>query len=691
MSQISSATRPYHWGLLVLILLLALILRLGDPATIADGNTYYTASVHNMLDNTANFFFASADAGGVTVDKPPVALWIQAIFASVLGVSGFSVTLPSILAGVLSVALLYRIVTPRWGVWAGLLSALILALTPVAIAVDRTNNLDSILNLFMLLGTWAFLHATDNVRPSAYRLRWLLLGAVMIGIAFNVKMLQAYLILPALYGLYLLGANLAWRQKLMQLTGATLALLVVSFSWALVVDTTPADARPYVGGSDTNSVMELIIGYNGLGRLLGMQNINGAPDDMPDNTPNNVPNNAPPNQTSDVTGDMSNLPQGMQNAMRAGAPGGTDEIGSAGALRLFTYPLNNELGWLLPFALGVVMWLFMRQHPRLWLHRYFQQPLTPHQQALMLWGGWLVTGVVFFSVSSFYHAYYLATLAPPVAVLVALGITQFMQETRLWRIYFAVIAVATVFYQQSIVASSDATYSALTASALVMLLGAFFLWSRAKHQVALAVMALALLVAPASWSVLTAYDANHNTTLPSAYVQGEQQGQRANMPSPDDGIRDVLSNVLVSLTDDDSDVGIAVPSSMMGSSLVLSDTANVIYTGGFGGQDDIYSAEDMAQMVAEGEIRFFLTGNIGMPVRGGGDDELITWAQSACTLVDVGDDLLASLMPDIPQGAPAQGLRQPPQGAPSGGQGAPQGMPQGMPTPSIALYDCASR
>ncbi|MGD9894158.1 MAG: glycosyltransferase family 39 protein [Dehalococcoidia bacterium] len=159
-----------------------------------------------MLTGWHAWFFASFDAAGfVTVDKPPLGLWIQTVSAKLLRVSGFSVLLPQMVAGVLSVALLYHLVRRTWGPVAGIVAALALALSPISVVTNRTNNLDSLLVLVVLLAAWAVMRATETGR-----LRWLVLGVALVGLGFNAKMMQAYLVLPALYALYFFAAWTGW-------------------------------------------------------------------------------------------------------------------------------------------------------------------------------------------------------------------------------------------------------------------------------------------------------------------------------------------------------------------------------------------------------------------------------------------------------------------------------------------------
>lgn len=235
-------------------------------------NQYYTAAVTGMLQSWHNFFYASFDPGGfVTVDKPPVTFWIQTLFAYVFGVHGWSVVLPQALAGVGSVLLIYLLVRPTFGKTAAWLAGLVMACTPIAVAVSRTNNIDSLLVFTLLLGIWMLFRGVRRQKAG-----WIFGAFAMIGLGFNIKMLEAYMVAPAFYLFYLLAFKGEWKKKLAVLTAATVIMAGISLSWAAVVDMILQDSRPYIGGSQTNSVIELALGYNGMSRLTGM-NRGGRP------------------------------------------------------------------------------------------------------------------------------------------------------------------------------------------------------------------------------------------------------------------------------------------------------------------------------------------------------------------------------------------------------------------------------
>lgn len=218
-----------------------------------------------MMQNFHAFFYASFDPSGfITVDKPPVALWIQTFSASIFGLSDFSVLLPEALAGLISVYTMYILVKPKFGRTAAVISSLVLASSPIFVAVTRTNNVDSILILTLMVAVWALMKSVEM-----QKVRWLILSFALIGIGFNIKMLQAYMVLPAFFLYYWIAVKTNWKKRLVQLISATIVLAVVSLSWAVAVDLVPENERPYIGSSQTNSVLELAFGYNGISRLTG--------------------------------------------------------------------------------------------------------------------------------------------------------------------------------------------------------------------------------------------------------------------------------------------------------------------------------------------------------------------------------------------------------------------------------------
>lgn len=594
----SMPARPVR-SLLILvgIMLLAAALNLVNLDVLGSANTYYTAAVEAMRQSPYNFFFAAAEPGAsVTVDKPPLGLWLQVVSAALLGVNGFAVVLPQMLAGILSVPVMFALVRRTGGVGAGLIAALVMAIMPVSIAVQRNNTMDATLIFVLLLAAWAFVIATETGR-----LRWLLIGGVLVGLAFNIKMLQAFLPLPAFYGLYLFGAKLGWRRKFASLALTTLVLLIVSLAWIAVVDLTPADQRPYVGGSDTNSALELVIGYNGIQRLTGSV-LGPAGSQMP----------APPG---------------------GGIFGG--EIGVPGPLRLFSAPLDNETGWLLPFSLSGLALLVAASRPRL--------PLTkPHRDAL-LWGSWLLIQVIFFSIATFYHAYYMAMLTPAVAALTGFGVVRLRALYTRHRPFALVLIVlmmgGTLLFQASIAERYNASglWLILPAAALVLSIVLLIAAHVQPRLAALAWMcaAAALTYIPAVWGAQTALQASPNPILPSAYsgpISAEQRPAGAMLPSG--GFTPGVNAGLVAYLQEHTQgmrFMLAVGSANMGAGYVLATGRGVLYMGGFSGQIPVVGAEDLAALVAAGELRFVFSGSLFPGARLG--DEINRWLSANCQQV----------------------------------------------------------
>ena len=362
-------------GLLFAVLALGAFLRFYRLGESGIGNTYYAAAVKSMLLSWKNFFFVASEPGGsLAVDKPPLGFWVQAISAYFLGLTGFALALPNAIAGVLSIFVIYKLVRCPFGPWIGLVAALALAVTPVAVSTERNNTIDGLLVFVLLLAAWAFLQSVYTAQ-----LRWLLLGAFIVGLGFNVKMLQAFLPLPAFYALYFFGAQHSWSKKILHLAAATAMLVIVSLSWAVAVDLTPASERPYVDSTNTNTVMELITGHNGLERQgFGRE-----------------------------SGQLVPL-----NGIQRGDPDGSVDFGKAGTLRLFTAPLVGEASWLLPFVLGGLLLLVVV----LW-----KQPFGDAHIAFILWAGRLLPEMFFFTYSTgLLHVYYLIMLGLPLAALTAM-------------------------------------------------------------------------------------------------------------------------------------------------------------------------------------------------------------------------------------------------------------------------------
>lgn len=415
--------------LLIGIALLAVFLNIYGIWQDQYANAYYTAAVTSMLQSFHNFFFASFDPGGfVTVDKPPVAFWVQTIFAAVFGVKGWSVILPQALAGVGSVLIIYALVKPSFGKTAARLAALVFACTPIAAAVSRSNNVDSLLVFTLLIAAWMLFRAVKTKKWI-----WSVSAFAVIGVAFNIKMLQAYMVLPAFYLFYLLAFKVDMKKKLSILAVSTVALLMVSLSWPLIVDNISAENRPYIGSSQTNSVLELAFGYNGIARLTGERGAGDGNRTQQQSERMDGQSFADGGQTLEGSDNISQGVESGSGGNRAQTPpndgkdasgrpadggggnpgGGMFHTGTAGPFRLFQSDLSGQISWLLPFALLGAVGLLIGVRRK--------QALTDKQKESLFWLAWLLPMMAFFSVAGFFHQYYLIMLAPAISALTGAG------------------------------------------------------------------------------------------------------------------------------------------------------------------------------------------------------------------------------------------------------------------------------
>ncbi|WP_374104956.1 ArnT family glycosyltransferase [Streptomyces sp. RT42] len=353
-------------------------------------NSYYSAAVLSGTESWKAWFFGSLDAGNfLTVDKPPFALMVMGLSCRLLGYGTWQMMLPLILAALATIWVLHSCVKRVWGHGAAALAALVLALTPITVAINRDNNPDTLL-VFLMVGGAAL--ALRAVRDG--RLPPLLGSAVCFGLAFNTKMLQGYIALPAVFVVYLYATDLGWAKRIRNLVLAAVALAVAGFWWAAAVSLVPASERPYIGGSTDGTAWDLIMGYNGLGRIFG--------------------------------GDGN---------MGGGGGGGGGFSGTAGIGRMFNDVLGGQISWLLPFAgIALVAGLVLRgRAPRTDLTR----------AALVLWGGWTVLHQLTFSMAEgTMHPYYTTALAPGIAALCGGGGVMLLRAFRADRRWVWVLPLA---------------------------------------------------------------------------------------------------------------------------------------------------------------------------------------------------------------------------------------------------------
>lgn len=540
-----------EYGLLAAALVLASGLRLWDLSANGFGNEYYAAGVRSMLQGFGLFFYNAFDpAGLVSLDKPPLAFWIQAIFAAVLSYSGWAIHLPQALAGTASVALLYFLLRKPFGRTAALLAALLLALSPIAVAADRSNNTDSWLVLFLLIAAWLALRGRGLS---------LVFAMAALGFAFNVKMLAALICGPALLAGWWLSGTMDWQRRLGWMIAGGVMLAIVSLSWAVIFDLTPERLRPQAGSSKSGSMLELIVVHNGIERFVRER---------------------PPAPTSSRTTQAA-PPQTPRPPAYDAVP--------VGPLRLATPMLAGQFAWTLPFAvLGAVL---------AWWRR---------RAAIALWAGWaLAYGIVYSAAGGIFHIYYLATLAPPLAALAAIG------GVELWRRGAPSIALgvaATALWQAYLSGETLGWTAPWIGFPAVALLAAGAAAWRDRRLTAL-IGVVALLVLPVAWALSPIF-APGNLTLPSASLP--------RWLGMDDGRGAVLSRKRTTQTDDPKLLAFleaqrgnakflaATPNALLAAPIIIRSGEPVIAFGGYLGNDPIMSLDAFVERVKRGEVRYVL-------------------------------------------------------------------------------------
>ncbi|MCY9031506.1 glycosyltransferase family 39 protein [Bacillus inaquosorum] len=643
---------------LILILLAAAFLNTYNIWQDDTANQYYLAAVKSMTQSFHNFFYASFDPSGfVTVDKPPVVLWIQTIFALIFGAHTWSVILPQALSGVGSVFLLYRMIKPAFGIGAARIAALVMTLTPIAAAVSRTNNIDSMLVFTLLLGSACLLRAVKQDK-----LVWLLTAFALIGLAFNMKMMQAFMVLPAFVLFYLIASRVSLKKKIGSLILSLVLLTGLSISWAVVVDSTSSSSRPYVGSSQTNSVLELAFGYNGTERLLGQTtglaqgDINTAGGgNMQNHNTMQAPNSSGSSGNSKFDGSVANQngnqsfgnhsqapqpPTGQNgtsnggggtpptggNGPGNGGPGGGGGksmnmfgTGDAGPLRLFQSALSGQISWMLPFALigllgGIVSWYRDRRGQ------------AAEMKETIFWAAWLVPVAGFFSIAGFFHQYYLIMLAPPIAALSGIGwytMYRLYKNNKDWASCLLPAAVLiTAAFQVYILSAYTSQIGSvwmyvLGLSGLGITLALLMLKHSHPFSKQLTIISLCvLLLTPVYWSA-TPLLYGGNSVLPESGPQLKSSANGGNMFSSevDTGLLSYLRK-----HNTGEEYLFATLTTVTAAPYIIHENESVMAMGGFNGTDPILTVSKLKKLVKEGKVKYFLlSGN------NSGNSELVSW------------------------------------------------------------------
>jgi 4-amino-4-deoxy-L-arabinose transferase-like glycosyltransferase len=546
---------------LILIVILSLILTTLRRHSVGYGNNYYAAAVKSMLTSWHNFFFVSYDPGGfVSVDKPPLGLWLQTVSAYLFGFKGWNLLLPQALASVVSVVLIYCLVRKAWGHVAGLLSAFILATTPIFVAVSRTNELDPVLVMIILFAAWAV-----NIAAEKGTLRWLIVAMILAGLGFNTKMLEAYMVLPAFYLVYLLSPSLKMNKKIVNLIVSTVVLLAVSLSWAFMVDFTPPENRPYVGNSKNNSVISLAIDYNGIKRLL------------------------PGKIKYDLHGNVNK------------------EGGEPGLFRLFNRKMAGQISWLLPLALFGLIVSIER------LRRKGSGLRNPERQSVIFWGAWVVPMMVYFSITGFFQRYYLSMLAPGMAALTGIGMVELWKSYHEdgWLRWMLPASLLGDVSLQMFILTSDSKWAIwmipmafglcfFSAVVLIELKARNYSKNRLVLKAATIIGLAALFIAPSLWAI-TPILYGDQMVRPFA---GPELKSRHSKPWNEKTKMTKLIHFLLSNKKNEKFL-VAVHSATIASPIILETGQPVMAMGGYADKDNILTVEKVRNLVNEGKVRYF--------------------------------------------------------------------------------------
>jgi len=631
---------------LVTVLILALVFRLWGLDQNRWGIEYYTAAVRSMVMNWHNFSYTAFDpAGFISINKPPVALWVQAISVKLFGFHPLSILVPQVLEGVGSVWILFHLVRRRFGPSAALLAALFLAMTPVWVAVNRTNNPDSCLLLVLLLATWALMKAAEEGDP-----RLLFLSAALIGLAFNVKMLAAYIVLPPFFLVYFFGAPQHWQRRLIHLGMATIIVVATSLPWALMYELTPAKGRPFVGSSRKNSMLELVIGHNAFDRFVSpvkplAANLRGPG--------TRQAAGSEVESASSTSPDAEPVTRALYSRLFVRTP--------TGPLRLANGQLAAQMAWLFPFA-AMAMVIGVRQIR-------LRRPFTATYLALLFWFCWTITyGVVYSYFGGIIHFYYLSTMAPALAALAGIGVVNMWSDylrkdsyalllpatlliTAAWQLYIQASALGWSLNQFTDLSNNWLSWLhiALTGGTLVAAAGLLLIRfqsasNRATYGLAvgsLAIGLMAVLVLPVAWALSSVF-------LPGQDVLPSSDLYRLVAVSGNDDPRmrawlgqsiDISKLVAFLKANHKSErYLLATSTTQLAAPIIISTGEAVLARGGYHGLDPAVSPETLARMVDAKEVRFAMLGDVAIVSRRMGartaGKRVAAWVRSNGKLVD---------------------------------------------------------
>ncbi|MEH0109379.1 glycosyltransferase family 39 protein [Tersicoccus sp. MR15.9] len=638
-SRLGSRVRPTRqtWPVYALLVATAVLYLAGLDAS-GWANPFYSAAAQAGSQNFTAFLFGSSDAANaITVDKPPASLWFMAISVKLFGLNSFAILLPQALMGVAAVGTVYAAVTRVAGRVGGLIGGAALAVTPVATLMFRFNNPDALLVLLLSLAAYATVRSIQSGRA-----RWLIACGVLIGFAFLTKQLQALLVVPGFGLVYLVAAPHRVGRRLLHLLGAMAALVVSAGWWIALVELTPAQYRPYIGGTQTNSILELTFGYNGFGRLTGDE---------------------------------------------VGSVGGGGATSTTGLWRMFSASFGGQISWLLPAALVLMI-------AALWMTR--RAPRTdPARAALLVWGSWLlVTGLVFSLMAGIIHEYYSVALAPAIAAVVGISAGLLWSQRDAGRpapvpaLLLGSTVMITAFWAYILLARTPTFLPWLRWVVLFggMLAGVGLVMlphlTRPAGRAVAAVAVVLALAGPASYAVQTASTGHTGAIVTAGPSTGMGFGGRGGM-APGGAMPQGMGQTGAGQTGAGQTgagqatgqqagpggqggaggMGGLLNATTPGTALVAALTQNagtytwaaavvgsnnaagyqlatglpVMAVGGFNGTDPAPTLAQFQQLVKEGKIHYWIAGTIGMQANGGSDaaSQIDAWVQATYTATTI--------------------------------------------------------
>jgi 4-amino-4-deoxy-L-arabinose transferase-like glycosyltransferase len=584
------------------------------------GNTYYAAAAQAASQSWSALFFGAIDSSGfITIDKPPLATALMGVSVKLLGLSHDSVLLPQALLGIGTVLVLFLAVRRSFGSRAALIAGVIMAVTPVAVLIFRYDNPDALLTFLLVCAACALGRGIEDGRT-----RWAVVAGILIGLAFLTKYLQAYLVLPAFGLTWLVSAPGSLRRRFAGLGAAALAVAGSSLWWVAIVELLPAGSRPYVGGSTTNSPLELLLGYDGLGRIFG-------------NRPNG-----------------SGLGSGLDGFLSVGSagPAGASFSGEPGPFRMLNAQFGGEIGWLLPAAILslVAAVVFHRRTAR-------ANRTDRRVAGYFLWGTWLLVHVLVFSfMSGIIHTYYAVAVAPAIAALVAATAVELWDRRSSSRLAAAALAVGVVISGVTAWGLLERTVTFVPGLGIGMLAVSFAAAllivippdavRPAIGRAAVALVLLATLAGPLSYAletVQTAHDGGDPHAGPTA------EGLRFGDGGPP-GLSSVTADALATYLKEhrgDTRWLVAVDGADQAASIQLVTNEPVMAMGGFSGNDPAPTLERLKAYIRSGELRYVFVGGRrgpdggafgpGIGPRGSNvTAERSQWVVQSCQAVTVG-------------------------------------------------------